>query len=282
MCEAMLMELDTRNCWTLAEALGHSGPHRLQHFLARARDEHDLARDRLAAWIASELADDQAVLVVDETGDEKSSTDAVGAAHQYSGTLGGVGLCQVADHLTYASRRGHAVIDRELYLPAAWAADEERRLLTHVPDERESATKPQLAADMLECARALGIRVRWIAGDEVYGGRELRLAARRLGFDHTMESRRITASPPPPAPSPPPNSPRRSPRAPGHACAPATASRATATTTGPCSTYPPTTPPPDTQPATPTWSSAVTATRANSPSAAAIAPPPSPWPHWLR
>ncbi len=48
MCEAMLMELDTRNCWTLAEALGHSGPHRLQHFLARARVDHNLARDRLA------------------------------------------------------------------------------------------------------------------------------------------------------------------------------------------------------------------------------------------
>ncbi|MEU1275950.1 hypothetical protein [Streptomyces sp. NPDC005799] len=54
MCEAMLMELDTRNCWTPAEALGHSGPHRLQHFLARARVDHDLARGRLAAWIAGE------------------------------------------------------------------------------------------------------------------------------------------------------------------------------------------------------------------------------------
>ncbi|MFF7191454.1 hypothetical protein ACFZAR_41160 [Streptomyces sp. NPDC008222] len=43
MCEAMLMELDTRNCWTLAEALGHGGPHRLQHFLSRASVDHDLA-----------------------------------------------------------------------------------------------------------------------------------------------------------------------------------------------------------------------------------------------
>jgi SRSO17 transposase len=108
-----------------------------------------------------------------------------------------VGLCQVAVHLTYASRRGHAMIDRELYLPAAWAADEERRLLTHVPDEREFATKPQLAADMLERARALGIDARWMAGDEVYGGRELRLAARRLGFDYTMAVKtdhRVTTS----------------------------------------------------------------------------------------
>ncbi len=72
-----------------------------------------------------------------------------------------MGLCQVAVHLTYASRRGHAMIDRELYLPAAWAADEERRLLTHVPDEREFATKPQLAAGMLSSGRAGGSVLSW-------------------------------------------------------------------------------------------------------------------------
>ena len=67
--------------------------------------------------------------MVDETGDEKSSTDAVGAARQYSGALGGVGLCQVAVHLTYASAAGNALIDRALYLTRDWAADEERREL---------------------------------------------------------------------------------------------------------------------------------------------------------
>ncbi|MGI5133943.1 MULTISPECIES: IS701 family transposase [unclassified Streptomyces] len=186
MCEAMLMELDTRNCWTLAEALGHCGPHRLQHCLARAAFDHDLARDRLAVWTAGELADGQAVVIADETGDAKSSTEAVGAAYQYSGALGGVGLCQVAVHLTYATHRGHAIIDRALYLPAAWAEDEERRLLRHVPDEIAFATKPQLAAAMLARARILGIVARWFAGDEVYGGRELRCEARRLGFDYTL------------------------------------------------------------------------------------------------
>ncbi|MFE7750934.1 transposase, partial [Streptomyces sp. NPDC057428] len=166
-CEGMLMELDTRNCWTLAEALGHSGPHRLQHLLSRAVFDHDTAADRIAIWTASELADPDAVLIVDETGDEKSSTDCVGAAHQYSGAIGGVGLCQVAVHLTYASRHGHAPIGRTLYFGKDWAADEERRLLTGVPDEIEFATKPQLAAAMLRHARVLGIPARWLAGDEV-------------------------------------------------------------------------------------------------------------------
>ena len=106
MTEAMLMGVAQANCQPLAEALGHGGPHRLQHFLARAVWDHDAVRDRAACWVARQLADDQAVLVVDETGDEKSSADAAGAARQYSGALGGVGLCQVAVHLTYPSRPG--------------------------------------------------------------------------------------------------------------------------------------------------------------------------------
>jgi SRSO17 transposase len=186
MTQGMLMELERRNCWTLAQALDHDGPHRLQHFLSRGAWDHDLARDHLATWAAGELADEEAALIVDETGDEKSSTDCVGASHQYSGALGGVGLCQVAVHLTYASVHGHALVDRELYLPAAWAADEERRLLRHVPDEVTFATKPQLATAMLHRARELGLPARWFAGDEVYGSLELRRTARTLGFDYAL------------------------------------------------------------------------------------------------
>ena len=84
-------------------------------------------------------------------GDAKSPTDAVGAAHQYSGALGSVGLCQVAVQLSYANATGHALIDRALYLTGdrGRVADEERRLLTKVPDKVAFAPKPQLAAAML-------------------------------------------------------------------------------------------------------------------------------------
>jgi SRSO17 transposase len=142
MTEAMLMGVARANCQPLAEALGHGGPHRLQHFLARAAWDHDGVRDRAARWVARQLADDQAVLVVDETGDEKSSADAAGAARRYSGALGGAGLCQVAVHLTYASRRGQALAGRAPYLTRDWAADDERRELTGVPDELASGQAP--------------------------------------------------------------------------------------------------------------------------------------------
>jgi len=127
MVHGLLMELDDRNCWTIAEAIGHRGPHRLQHLLSRAVWDDQHLMDIAAAWAAGHLDDGDAVLIVDETADEKSSADCAGAARQYSGTLGGVALCQVAVTLTYATTRGHALIGRALYLPEGCAADEEHR-----------------------------------------------------------------------------------------------------------------------------------------------------------
>jgi len=179
MVSGLLMELDDHNCWTIAEAAGHRGPRRLQHLLSRAVWDDQQVLDIAAAWAAGHLDDGDAVLIVDETADEKSSADAVGAARQYSGTVGGVALCQVAVTLTYATGRGHALIGRALYLPEARAADEEHRELAGIPEEVPFATKPQLASDLLDHAQSLGIRAAFVAGDEVYGGRELRRSIRQ-------------------------------------------------------------------------------------------------------
>ncbi|MFD7163668.1 transposase [Streptomyces violascens] len=112
----LLLEVDTRNCWTLGQALGHPGPHRLQHLLSRAKFGHERARVQVARLVVGELAGQDVVLVVDETGDAKSSTDCVGAGRQYSGALGGVGLCQVAVHLAAVTATTKVLIDRALYL----------------------------------------------------------------------------------------------------------------------------------------------------------------------
>ncbi|MFL5997727.1 MAG: IS701 family transposase [Streptomyces sp.] len=182
MVQGLLIVKDSANCWSVAEAIGHTGPQVLQHFLSRARFDTEAIRRAAAAWTVEQLGSRDVMLVVDETGDENSSTDAVGAARQYSGALGGIGLCQVAVHLSYVSADGHALIDRHLYLGADWAADDERRILAGVPDETVFATKPQLAGDMLEAAHNSGVRTGWVAADEVYGGRELRARIRTLGY----------------------------------------------------------------------------------------------------
>ena len=174
MIRGLLMELEDHNCWSIADAVGHEGPSRLQHLLSRARCDEQQMLQAAADWVIGHLAagDDagDAVLIVDETSDVKSSADCVGAARQYCGTVGGIALCQVAVTLTYATPAGHALIDRALYLPGDWAADEERRELTGVPDEVMFATKPQLADALLARAHDRGIRTAFVAGDEVYGG----------------------------------------------------------------------------------------------------------------
>ena len=95
MVNGFLMELDDYNCWTIAEAAGHPGPHRMQHLLSRGRCDDGQMLDATAAWAAGHLAGDSgdAVLIVDETADAKSSPDCAGAARQYSGTIGDIAMC---------------------------------------------------------------------------------------------------------------------------------------------------------------------------------------------
>jgi SRSO17 transposase len=89
---------------------------------------------------------------------------------QYSGTAGRVENAQVAVYLTYATALGHALIDRELYLPHAWADAVDRREQAGVPAEVEFATKPALASEMITRALDGGVPAPWATGDEVCGG----------------------------------------------------------------------------------------------------------------
>jgi SRSO17 transposase len=88
---------------------------------------------------------------------------------QYTGTAGRTENAQVAVYLAYVAPAGHALIDRELYLPRSWIADPGRCRAAGIPEGTAFATKPALARRML--ARALDARVPagWVAGDEVYG-----------------------------------------------------------------------------------------------------------------
>jgi SRSO17 transposase len=72
-------------------------------------------------------------------------------------------------NLAYASPRGRALIDRELYLPTSWTDDRSRCAVAGVPGEVEFATKPELGLAMLERAHAAGALSGWVTADEAYG-----------------------------------------------------------------------------------------------------------------
>ena len=113
----MVAGLDRKNCWTIAEDRGDATPDGLQHLLARASWDADAVREDLRDYVVDAFGDPGAILVVDETGDVKKGTATVGVQRQYSGTAGRIENSQVAVYLTYAAPRGHALIDRALYLP---------------------------------------------------------------------------------------------------------------------------------------------------------------------
>jgi SRSO17 transposase len=119
--------------------------------------------------VAEHLGDPQAVGVLDESAVIKKGEKSAGVARQYCGLTGQVENCQVGVFFGYASPKGHALIDRALYLPAAWAEDRARRREARVPEAVEFATKPELAVQMWQRARDAGLQCPWITADEVYG-----------------------------------------------------------------------------------------------------------------
>uniref|UniRef100_UPI003CF6A6D0 IS701 family transposase n=1 Tax=Brevundimonas sp. TWP2-3-4b1 TaxID=2804580 RepID=UPI003CF6A6D0 len=87
---------------------------------------------------------------------------------------------------TYASRHGHAFIDRSLYLPKAWTDDPSRMAAAHVPPGTVFATKPALARRMIEQAIAADVPFAWVAADTVYGVGEIETALRRAGKGYVL------------------------------------------------------------------------------------------------
>jgi SRSO17 transposase len=166
----LLGNVGRKNGWQLAEHAGEVTPDGMQRLLATADWDPDLVRDDLRGYVVEHLGDSGGVLVVDETGFLKKGSTSVGVQRQYSGTAGKVDNCQLGVFLAYASPKGRAFIDRELYLPRCWTDDPDRCRAARVPVEVAFRTKPQLARVMLERALDAEIPAAWVTADEAYGG----------------------------------------------------------------------------------------------------------------
>jgi SRSO17 transposase len=174
--EGLLSAVERKNGWQLAEHLGDARPWRTQRVLSHVQWDEEAARDLCRAYVIEPLADREAVLIVDETGFLKKGTKSAGVARQYSGTAGRIENCQIGVFLAYASSKGHALIDRELYLPKEWAEAPARRKAAGIPQQVAFATKPELARRMIARAIAADVPFAWVLGDEVYGSdRRLRI-----------------------------------------------------------------------------------------------------------
>jgi SRSO17 transposase len=172
--------------WMRAEAAGDPGPWRQQAILGRGRWDADALRDIVRDYVVEHLADEHAVLVLDETGFLKQGKASCGVSRQYTGSAGKITNCQIGVFAAYVSRHGHAFIDRALYLPKSWTDDTARLKAAHVPGEVGFATKPRLAAQMIERATAASVPFGWVAADTVYGVSEIERVLRRTGKGYVL------------------------------------------------------------------------------------------------
>jgi SRSO17 transposase len=165
----MLSGLERKTGWSLAEHAGEASPDGMQRLFTTARWDEDLVRDDLRGYVAAALGDPGGVLIGDDTGFEKKGACSAGVQRQYTGTAGKITNCQIGVFLAYASPKGRALIDRELYLPRSWTGDEARLAAARVPGGSQFRTKPQLLRLMIERAVAAGIPFSWVTADEAYG-----------------------------------------------------------------------------------------------------------------
>lgn len=174
-----------KNGWQLAKHLGEYGPRGVQRILSGSQWDADPVRDALQRYVVEHLGAPDGVLIVDESGFLKKGTKSAGVQRQYSGTAGRIENCQIGVFLAYGSAVGHGFLDRELYLPQEWLADQARCREAGIPDQTAFATKPALAMRMLNRALAAGVSAYWVLADEVYGNDEpfrRHLEARQQAF----------------------------------------------------------------------------------------------------
>jgi len=194
--QALLSDIPRKNGWQIAEQAREAHPYGVQRLLATAVWDQDAVRDKLRTLVRQTLLpaeagqEDEApfpVLVLDESGFPKRGRHSAGVGPQYCGVSGRVENCQVGVFLSYVTARGHALIDRELYLPEDWCADPARRLAAHIPEAVRFATKPELGQRMIERTKSAGLPIRWVVADTVYGhSPDLRLFLEKQGYAYAL------------------------------------------------------------------------------------------------
>jgi SRSO17 transposase len=128
-----------------------------------------------------------AMLLIDESADEKAGDQSAGTGRQYNGRLGKIELSQVGVFLTLATPTVSTWIDGELFIPEAWFTPEaaNRRAKAKLPSERTFQTKPELAWFMIQRAVVNGVPFEAVGMDTLYGrSQKLRADLDQAGIEY--------------------------------------------------------------------------------------------------
>jgi len=166
----LLGRAQRKNSWQLAASTGQDSPWRMQRLLNRAAWDADGVRDVVRDFVVRRLWRPDGVLAVGDLTVSKKGVRSVGVARQYDGATRQVENCQVGVLTGYVSDLGCAPVDRELYLPESWTADQLRCRRVGVPQERLTyRSRAELATRMIARSRSAGVAVSWVVGGLGYG-----------------------------------------------------------------------------------------------------------------
>ena len=107
----LISDVPRRNCWALAEQAGDQTPDKMQRLLERAVWDASAAMAAVRQFAVARLGDAaDAVLVLDESGQEKAGCHTAGIKRQYLGCAGRVANGINVVYASYVVPAGHAVI----------------------------------------------------------------------------------------------------------------------------------------------------------------------------
>ncbi len=190
--QAIVSEIPRKNSWQIAEHAKQARPYGMQRLLSRAIWDEEGVRDEVRTFILHCLSPEVSqapfpVLVMDESGFPKRGSHSAGVQKQYCGATGQVDNCQVGVFLSSVTTAGHALIDRELYLPEDWCIDAARRQAVPIPQTVCFQTKPELAKLMVQRAQSASLPISWVVADTVDGhSPDLRLWLEVQGFSYAL------------------------------------------------------------------------------------------------
>ncbi|MCJ7700805.1 MAG: IS701 family transposase [Anaerolineales bacterium] len=143
----------------------------MQHFISNS----PWSGSDLIAGVQSEIkchpAFQEAILVLDESADEKAGAESAGTGRQHNGRLGKVEMSQVGVFLSLVTSQVNTWIDGDLYIPAHWFEDShaEKRKAVGMPEQRTFQTKPELGWQLVQRVQARGISFQALVMDDLYG-----------------------------------------------------------------------------------------------------------------
>lgn len=141
---------------------------RIARLLRTARWDESALRDELREYVVERFGDDRAILALREESFSWRGREVVGVARQYVARTLRWRHCQLGLFLAYLAPGGVAFLDRELYVPREWVADEELRQRAGIPAGTSFASKGELGVAMLQRAYLAAVPATWVVAERAY------------------------------------------------------------------------------------------------------------------